>query len=233
LVQQSDIVVVEGNETILSQEMSEEVASAEAESAEPYEAELVGRAKARSPEAWTEIYNRHYRAIFRYVKARVFDETTAEDLTSAVFVGALKGIESFRYRGRPLLAWLYRIARNVVASHQRQLLEPRSDSPQPGVGMPRRVIWRLTRRLRRHEAQAADHDLISTASSDGDPATMVDRLDLHDALARLPANQREVVILRFLVGLSGQEVATVMGKQPAAIYSLQARAILALRQQMQ
>ena len=115
--------------------MSEEVASAEAESAEPYEAELVGRAKARSPEAWTEIYNTHYRAIFRYVKARVFDETTAEDLTSAVFVGALKGIESFRYRGRPLLAWLYRIARNVVASHQRQLLEPRSDSPQPGAGM--------------------------------------------------------------------------------------------------
>jgi len=227
------IVVVEGDETILSQETSEQVTSAEAASAEPYEAELVGRAKGRSPEAWTEIYHTHYRAIFRYVKARVFDETTAEDLTSAVFVGALKGIESFQYRGRPLLAWLYRIARNVVASHQRQLLEPRGESLKPGLDLPRRAILRLMRRSRRDDAQAGDRDLISTASSEGDPGTMVDRLDLHDALAKLPPNQREVVILRFLVGLSGQEVAAVMGKQPAAIYSLQARAILALRQQMQ
>ena len=212
--------------------MSKQVAPTEAESAEPYEAELVGRAKARSPEAWTEIYTTHYRAIFRYVKARVFDETTAEDLTSAVFVGALKGIDSFRYRGRPLLAWLYRIARNVVASHQRQLFEHRGEGPKEGVGLPRRVIWHLTRRWQREDAQAADHDLISTASSEGDPATMVDSLDLRDALRKLPSNQREVVILRFLVGLSGQEVAAVMGKQPAAIYSLQARAILALRQHL-
>jgi RNA polymerase sigma-70 factor (ECF subfamily) len=213
--------------------MNEEVVSAEAASAEPYEAELVGRAKGRSPDAWTEIYTTHYRAIFRYVKARVFDETTAEDLTSAVFVGALKGIESFQYRGRPLLAWLYRIARNVVASHQRQLLEPRGESLKASLDLPRRAIWRLMRRSRRDDAQAGDRDLISTASSEGDPGTMVDRLDLRDALAKLPANQRDVVILRFLVGLSAQEVAAVIGKQPAAIYSLQARAILALRHQLQ
>jgi len=223
---------VESEETILSQEMGEQVASAEAGPAEAYEAELVGRAKSRSREAWTEIYNTHYRAVFRYVRARVFDDATAEDLTSAVFVGALKGISSFRYRGRPLLAWLYRIARNVVASHQRQLLKPRGRGLKPGPDLPRRVIWHLMRRSRRGDAQAADHDIIATASSEGDPAAMVDRLDLRDALTRLPANQREVVILRFLVGLSAQEVAGVMGKQPAAIYSLQARAILALREHL-
>jgi RNA polymerase sigma-70 factor (ECF subfamily) len=227
------MVVVEGDETILSQEMTEQVASAEAGPAEAYEAELVGRAKSRSPEAWTEIYNTHYRAVFRYVRARVFDDATAEDLTSAVFVGALKGISSFRYKGRPLLAWLYRIARNVVATHQRQLLKPRGESPKRGLAVPRRVIGHLMRRSRRDDAQTADRDLIPASSSEGDPATMVDRLDLRDALAKLPANQREVVILRFLVGLSAQEVAAVMGKQPAAIYSLQARAILALRQQLQ
>ncbi len=69
--------------------MREEVAATDAAASEPYEAELIGRAKARSSEAWTEIYETHYRAIFRYVKARVFEEATAEDLTSAVFVGAL------------------------------------------------------------------------------------------------------------------------------------------------
>lgn len=224
---------MEGDETILSQETSEQVASAEAGPAEAYEAELVSRAKARSPEAWTEIYNTHYRAIFRYVRARVFDEAMAEDLTSTVFVGALKGISSFRYKGRPLLAWLYRIARNVVASHQRQLLEHRGEGLRAGLDLPRRAIRHLVGRSQRDDVQAADHDLISTTSSGGDPAAMVERLDLREALTRLPAKQREVVILRFLVGLSGQEVAAVMDKQPAAIYSLQARAILALREHLQ
>ena len=210
--------------------MKEEAASRGAVEAEPYEAELVGRAKARSPAAWTEIYRAHYAAIFRYAKARVFDEATAEDLSSAVFLAALQGIDSYRYHGRPLLAWLYRIARNVVASHQRKTLGGRAERLRQGLDLPRRVLWHLMR-AQRNETQAADRDLRQTAS-EADPAMMVDRLDLRDALAKLPASQREIVILRFLVGLSAQEVAAVMGKRPAAVYSLQARAILALREQL-
>jgi len=212
--------------------MREEVASASAASVESYESELVGRAKARSPEAWTEIYTSHHAAIFRYAKARVFDETTAEDLASTVFVGALRGIDSYRYRGRPLLAWLYRIARNVVASYQRELLVPRGEGQKRSLDLAQRVIWHLMRRSRRDDVRAADHDPVSTGSSDADPAMMVERLDLRNALAKLPAMQREVVILRFLVGLSAQEVAEVIDKKPAAVYSLQARAILALREQL-
>ncbi|MDO8613637.1 MAG: sigma-70 family RNA polymerase sigma factor [Dehalococcoidia bacterium] len=212
--------------------MRDEVATQEVAESEPYEAELIRRAKARSPEAWSEIYTSHYAAIFRYAKARVFDETTAEDIASAVFVGALKGIDSYKYRGRPLLAWLYGIARNVVASYQRELLVPRGEDQKRSLDLAQRVIWHLMRRSRRDDVRAADHDPVSTGSSEADPAMMVDRLDLRDALANLPANQREVVILRFLVGLSAQEVAEVIGKKPAAVYSLQARAILALREQL-
>ncbi len=212
--------------------MRDEAAASDMAASESYEAELIGRAKARSQEAWTKIYETHYRAIFRYVKARVYEEATAEDLTSAVFVGALKGIGSYNHRGRPLLAWLYRIARNVVASHQRQLLGSRAGRLNQGLDLPRRVIRRLMRRSQRGEAQEGDYDLTSVPTSEGDPAMVLDRLVLRDALAKLPAIQREVVILRFLVGLSAQEVAEVTGKGPAAIYSLQARAILALREQL-
>ena len=212
--------------------MREEVAAADVAASEPYEAELIGRAKARSPEAWTEIYETHYRAIFRYVKARVFEEATSEDLASAVFVGALKGIDSYRHRGRPLLAWLYRIARNVVASHQRQMLGSPAERLKQGLDLPRRVIWHLMRRSQPGEAQDGAYDPASVATSEGDPSMMVDRLDLRDALEKLPANQREVVILRFLVGLSAQQVAEVVGKGPAAVYSLQARAMLTLREQL-
>ncbi len=160
----------------------------------------------------------------------MFDEATAEDLSSAVFLAALKGIDSYRYNGRPLLAWLYRITRNVVASHQRKVLGGRADRLRQGLDLPRRVIWHLMR-AQRNEARAGDQDLTRTAS-EADPAMMVDRLDLRDALAKLPASQREIVILRFLVGMSAQEVAAVTGKRPAAVYSLQARAILALREQL-
>ena len=212
--------------------MRDEVATQEVAEPEPYEAELIRRAKARSPEAWTEIYTSHYAAIFRYAKARVFDETTAEDIASAVFLGALKGIDSYHYRGRPLLAWLCGIARNVVASYQRELLVPRGEGQKRSLDLAQRVIWHLMRRSRRDDVRAADQDPVSTGSSEADPAMMVERLDLHNALAKLPANQREVVILRFLVGLSAQEVAEVIGKKPAAVYSLQARAILALREQL-
>lgn len=207
--------------------MREQVADALTMALESDEATLVGRAKARSPQAWTEIYSTHYPAIFRYAKARVFNETTAEDLASAVFLAALKGIDSYEYRGRPLLAWLYRIARNVVASHQREVLQHRSE----GLDLQRRVIWHLMR-LSRRGPEHADVGAVSVASSEDDPAMMVDSLDLRNALAKLPEKQREVVILRFLVGLSAQEVADVIGKKPAAIYSLQARAILALREQL-
>ncbi|MCH8814475.1 MAG: sigma-70 family RNA polymerase sigma factor [Chloroflexi bacterium] len=189
--------------------------------------ELIERAKAGSPEAWTKIYATHYRAIFRYVRARVFEQDIAEDLASATFVGAIKSIDSFKYRGRPLLAWLYRIARNVVATHQREVLRAQGRD----FGLPRRVIQRL---MRRGPARtpATDVDPISPLPGGGDPSAVVDRLDLHSALVELPENQREVVVLRFFVGLSALEVAEVMGKRVVAVYSLQARALLSLRERL-
>ena len=191
------------------------------------EADLVERAKARSPEAWSEIYSTHYRAIFRYVRARVFEQEAAEDLTSATFAGAIKSIGSFKYRGRPLLAWLYRIARNVVATHQREALRAQGG----GGGFPSRAIRRLLGRGNASDL-SPDKDAMARGPGGGDPAALVGGIDLRDALAELPESQREVVILRFFVGLSAQEVADVMGKRPAAVYSLQARALLALRDRL-
>lgn len=207
--------------------MQDEVVGAQGTAAEPHEVALVRQAKAGSAEAWTEIYTSHYSAIYRYIIARTFNSATAEDLTSAVFLGALKGIASYRYRGRPLLAWLYRIARNVVADHQRQLLRSQPQARGWRLPLPERLTNYLPR-LSRHDPI----DLDRVASSEGDPAMMADGIDLRDALAVLPASQREVIYLRFMAGLSAEDVAQVLGKKPAAVYSLQARAILSLRKQL-
>lgn len=81
------------------------------------ERSLAQALKDRSPEAWAQVYDRHYDHIYRYALVRTSDPTTAKDLAAATFLEALKSIHTFSYRGRPILAWLYRIARNVVAGH--------------------------------------------------------------------------------------------------------------------
>jgi RNA polymerase sigma-70 factor (ECF subfamily) len=186
-----------------------------------YEAELVERAKTRSPEAWTHIYTQNYAAIYRYVNARVFEKETTEDLASTVFLGAIKGIDSYKYRGQPILGWLYRIARNVVSNHQRQLLGRRGDAP-------RQFIRSLFGKAGTQGGSALE-DVIDVPSSSEEPALLVQRMDLRDALAKLTESQREIVILRFFVGLKTPEIAAVIGKEPGAVYSLEARALGALR----
>ncbi len=206
--------------------MREEAVDRRAVAFDPQEADLVERAKARLPEAWTEIYSRNYRLVYRYVHARVFEKETAEDLTSAVFVAAIKGIDSYKYRGTPLLGWLYRIARNTVSSHQREMLGPRMAGAS-ALEMPRRVITRFMRR-----AQPLPEESHDIGGGAGEPGSLIERLALKDALGHLTSLQREVVILRFFVGLNTQEIASAIEKDTPAVYSLEARALGALRRQM-
>jgi RNA polymerase sigma factor (sigma-70 family) len=138
----------------------------------------------------------------------VFDEAAASDIASAVFVAAVSGIKSYSYRGRPVLAWFYRIAHNLVGDYRRKTL-----------------------REKRQASDRAVEDLHSGngARPHGDPDGLIEDLDLRAALQTLPGRQRDVLILRFFVGLSTPEIARVIGKQPAAVYSLQARAVASLR----
>ena len=187
------------------------------------EADLARRAAQRSPDAWTEIYEAHSTAIFRYVHARVFEVETAEDITSTVFSQAIKGAASYKYDGKPILAWLYRIARNEVNSHQRRTLRRRAIAP----------IAALTR-LRRsgddvREAAIAERP---EAESRAHYARTMEQLELRSALAMLTQAQREALVLRWFVGLDTTEISKRTGKEPAAVYSLQARAIDALRRHL-
>lgn len=199
---------------------------------EPFEAELAARAREGSPEAWTMIYDASYRPIYRYVRARVFDESTAADIASAVFVEAIASIGSYQYRGKPILVWLYRIARNLVSNHQRKLLRTPGGGPASALDMPRRFLGRLFRREGTNGG-AAEPLAIAANGAHGDPAEMVDQMDLRHALAKLPPAQREILTMRFLAGLSTPEIAAALGKQPVAIYSLQARALVTLKKQME
>ncbi len=62
-----------------------------------------------------------------------------------------------------------------------------------------------------------------------DPMT-AELLTLHDAIAGLPDEQRRVIELKYLVGLTNDEVATAMGTTPGAVNARQWRALKALSQ---
>lgn len=205
------------------------VAAEACKTAADSERELIGAAQAGSREAWSEIYRAHYRQVYRYVRARVFDEMTAEDLTAAVFVAAIESIRSYRYRGRPLLAWLYRLARNTVSTYQRKILR-QQDRQRDGILKPA-IATAQTAGSRVGSDWANSNGLLVAANGD-DPAGRVESMDLREAISRLNKNHREVLILRFIVGLSTQEVAEVLGKSRTAVYSLIARAMIALREEL-
>jgi len=80
------------------------------------EGELIRQAKAAWPEAWARIYDAYAERLYLYALARTGSRQAAEDITSLVFLKALKTIASYNPARRPLLAWLYGIARHVPRS---------------------------------------------------------------------------------------------------------------------
>lgn len=182
------------------------------------EAALVRAAKARDESAWTQIYAQHYEKVYRYMLGRVGERETAEDLAASVFVEALKSIDRYRSQGRPLLAWLYAIARNLANYHHRTAY--------------RRQALGVASAGRGRTGDDTENEIGDQTPGGGDPAALVEGWDLRQAVSRLSGDQREVVLLRFFVGLTTPQVAALLGKTERAVYSLQARAVQALRRRL-
>jgi RNA polymerase sigma-70 factor (ECF subfamily) len=167
------------------------------------EARLIDEAKRRTPSAWAEIYDRYHHRLFKYCYFRTANETIAADLASRVFLEALEGIDRYVYRGRSLLAWLYRIARNLVSDHHRS---------------------------REREAAAMEQQASVLAEpSASEFAQVVDRQDLVVAIRQLTEHQQQVVVLRFFCDYTTAEIAASMEKTERAVYSLEVRALATLR----
>jgi RNA polymerase sigma-70 factor (ECF subfamily) len=83
------------------------------------EQDLIRRAATGEEEAWRCLFDAHYPRLYRFFRARVAGHEQAEDLASQVFMDAFRSIGNFRWEGAPFGAWLFSIARRVLASHYR------------------------------------------------------------------------------------------------------------------
>jgi RNA polymerase sigma-70 factor (ECF subfamily) len=129
----------------------------------------------------------------------------AEDLAETVFLKAWRAIARYEQQGLSFSSWLYRIARNVAIDYYRTRREdlPLSSEPleladEEGLG-PEELV------LRREEVR-----------------------ELQRAVSRLPEEQQQVIILRFVEGLSHAQVGEIMGKSEEACRVLQHRGLAAL-----
>jgi RNA polymerase sigma-70 factor (ECF subfamily) len=108
-------------------------------SAEEIERARVERAKAKDPQVWQAWFDAYYPSLFKYAYLRVRSRAEAEDIVSQVFLEAVEGIRRYEYQGRPIVAWLYRIAHNLIADRlkRERRLEDLTD------GVPSRTDFNL------------------------------------------------------------------------------------------
>jgi len=143
------------------------------------------------PDAFESFYREHVDAVLRYATRRTHDPHTAADLVAEIFLAAVKAASGYREELGSPIAWLYGIARNVVAAEQR----------------------------RAARALSAQSRLAGRRLLDGDDiARLEERIDaerecraLLDRIAALPSGQQAVLELIAIDGLPLPEAAAVLG----------------------
>lgn len=163
-------------------------------------------AKAGDQDAIATIYQNYFEPIYQFVRLRVGDAATAEDLTSEVFIKFIKALKGDSAPHSSLRGWIFRVARNVIYDHYGREAELPSETLEQ---------WIPSDNDTNPEVQAIQ-------------SLSVDRA--RRAIRKLAPAQQEVLMLRFDQQLSLQETADIMGKNVNAIKALQFRAVATLRQ---
>ena len=165
---------------------------------------LLIEAAQKDPARFAELYELNFERVYAYVVKRVRDRAETEDLTAEVFHQALANLKRFEWRGIPFAAWLFRIAANLISDRwQRSGREVTGDSE-----------------IESAPATAAEIEEVERWAT------------LYRLVDTLPAEQRRVLVLRFVEQKSIKEVAQEIRKTEGAVKQLQFRAVQSLRAKM-
>ncbi len=168
------------------------------------EDEMLVSAAREDTEAMGRLYDKYYSEIVGYIYHCTFDCTVTEDLTSNVFLAALRHIGRYKWRRIPFSAWLYRIATNEV-----------------------RMYWRRQKRGKAISLQTDDsslpeqnRELESGNPSAGDRIAAEEEYRLlHRALLELRMKYRTVIILRYYEDKAIAEICEITGRKEGTVKS--------------
>jgi len=170
----------------------------------------VAEAVAGSRDALREVLETIRPIVVRYVRARVGTAErsglSADDVAQEVCLAAIQALPRYQDQGRPFLAFVYGIAAHKVADAHRAAGRNRAE--------PTDVV------PERYSLDAGPEQI----AMQSDSAARMNRL-----LAVLPDKQREILILRIVVGMSAEETADAVGSTPGAVRVAQHRALARLK----
>ena len=158
--------------------------------------------------AWTAIYNDLAPVVLRYAGARGAAEP--EDLVGDVFLRVVDKLSQFEGNEAQFKAWVLTIA------HRRLIDESRCRARRPVDPAPHEVI----------------RDAGRTGNTEEESMTSLATQQVRWIIGKLSSDQRDVLLLRILAGLTVDEVASVVGKTPGAVKALQARGLSSIRREL-
>lgn len=168
--------------------------------------ELIALAVEGDRQAFGHLYERHSLRVLRHAFFLTRDSALAEDLAAQTFLNALEAMPRYQQRGIPFTAWLLRIACNLAINHKKALKNGNHHQ------LP--------------ESLQSDH---AEDSPEEACASKADGALVWEQVKGLPADQRQVIVMRFLDDLSYPHIAGLLGKSVGAVRVIQFRALANLR----
>lgn len=169
--------------------------------------EVVAGVKAGDPDAVGEVYVRLSDRLMGYLVARVRDRAAAEDILESTFIELLQKGNTIRGGAASIKVWLFRAAHFNALDYLRKI-------------------------QRRGERLEADLTVFDRPDGNRGPADHAEAGDtaavVRAAMAELSHEQRQVLLLRYVAGLTAAEAAAVMAKTDGAVRALQHRGERAL-----
>ena len=177
-----------------------------------HHASLIRRAQ-EDPQAFGAVYEHYVQRIYRYLYYRTGNVHDAEDLTARVFIRAMNNLPSYKDRGLPFSAWLYRIAHNLVANWHRD------HNRRQDVALEGQVSSDITLTIQPEGPELATENREQSEL-------------LLQAIRQLPSERQQLLILKFVERISNSEIGEIIGRSEGAVKSLYHRTILELRKNL-
>ena len=171
------------------------------------EARIAAAVQSGDPAAFRELYEAYHSRIWSLVVYSVGDCHQAQDVLQSIFFKAYRGLPGFRFQSS-LFTWLYQIARNECRNH-----------------------------LRRRPARYVPLEAILGSRDERDPSPAPDAVEarnlvIGDAVRTLPFKMREVVVLRYVEGMSYEDMSRTLGCAPGTVASRLNRALAELGERL-
>jgi RNA polymerase sigma-70 factor (ECF subfamily) len=174
----------------------------------PNEAAVIAQARSE-PAAFAAIYDHYFPRIYNYVRYRVNEAQAADDLAAVIFERALLHLDRYRPERAPFAVWLFAIARNAVNDHLR--------------AQARRRWFPLDFFGEHPSTEARPEEVLLQREQSA---------ELSRALSRLQDRERDLLGLKFAVGLTNRRIASLTGLSESNVGVIVYRAVRRLRAEL-